>query len=910
MRTPVPPLELQEAENPNAISVSAPDVIHGYNTNTAPEMSREGPDFSGLQRGVGSIAKVGEEYESQQANLWALNQASKYNIAMHQELSQAEANGTPVNMGDFDARWQKQADEVSKGAFDSMAADRFLDHSFGLRARAVDRGLNIEARQNLKRNDELVTQTVNATLAAPGDYKDKLDTLQNMNGLVKKVAPGASNIIQQGIVAATQQGITSRALEIGANPAAAEVEMGKYNLDALSKNQISLDLRIQGQHDDAVGVSVAEQKYRAMVQGTIDGDYHSPSEWVAAEQNVQRAKDQLTNPVGAPAPDIIDRLNEIRDESDGLVSKYADDGHVSAARALQRSTSLNMGLMAVTGIRTLPLADQEQKALEIKQEFNSPEYGHVWASLNNQLKYARKALGAVNAKDADYAGYVNANRDVHEAFSKYWDAAQAGQPGAGGLFTLYKEKSFAAQHEVGIPAGSEMIVPKEFAEQLRNTMPTDESRATFITKTLKNLGDADGKQVIGEVFGGPGVSTGALKTFMLNPADPDLRQWIGGAQDKGKVDPKEVRTMNALVQNNPTYQGVSVAMGGGTISPQQFSASLGSFAAYLRVSGKASSDQDAVNMAIQKTVASAYIPVRQQGKWTMFPTDTFKDTADVQQHITDAETILSGMMGSSANDLTQGDSEDYQALNKAGLKTPWFSVLSANNISGPHMWKFDDKTKTLTFNMDQGGGMAPVRLSDGRLLRFSLDGLKQVMNDYKQSGAERGDLEYDPFFHDASHLDQLIPKDAVPQAVPLPQSSTQTPSPGKPVSFNLPAEMEKDRSAFVKAEQETGVPANLLAAISMVETGRGKSAAYRNSNNAMGISDDNGPVGQPSTEASILRQARELANGRAYAAWRKTGDLEDLAKVYAPPGASNDKGGTNSTWAASVASVLKEISRG
>jgi hypothetical protein len=114
----------------------------------------------------------------------------------------------------------------------------------------------------------------------------------------------------------------------------------------------------------------------------------------------------------------------------------------------------------------------------------------------------------------------------------------------------------------------------------------------------------------------------------------------------------------------------------------------------------------------------------------------------------------------------------------------------------------------------------------------------------------------------------------------------------------LPEGLAPYASAFVEAARDNGLDPYALAAISMHETANGTSKAFREKNNAMGISDSSGPTTQESVEASIKRMARFLA-GKTYA---KASTLDEIGRIYAPVGAGNDPKKLNSYWPGGVAS--------
>lgn len=122
----------------------------------------------------------------------------------------------------------------------------------------------------------------------------------------------------------------------------------------------------------------------------------------------------------------------------------------------------------------------------------------------------------------------------------------------------------------------------------------------------------------------------------------------------------------------------------------------------------------------------------------------------------------------------------------------------------------------------------------------------------------------------------------------------------------LPSGLQPYAQAFIDAGKQYNIDPNFLAAISWEETGGGTSKAFTQGNNAMGISNINGPIyGFPSVEASIFQQAATLAKPNGPYAGATT--IGEIGKIYAPAGAANDFLGTNGGWAADVSVLYSKI---
>jgi len=127
---------------------------------------------------------------------------------------------------------------------------------------------------------------------------------------------------------------------------------------------------------------------------------------------------------------------------------------------------------------------------------------------------------------------------------------------------------------------------------------------------------------------------------------------------------------------------------------------------------------------------------------------------------------------------------------------------------------------------------------------------------------------------------------------------------------NLPDPLKPFAKDFETAGAKYGVSPNILAAISMHETANGTSPAFRNKNNAMGISDASGPVKVESVAESIDKMASLLGRGinEGTGPYANVKSIADIANIYAPPGAGNDPRNLNQFWTQGVTSNIQKLS--
>lgn len=121
----------------------------------------------------------------------------------------------------------------------------------------------------------------------------------------------------------------------------------------------------------------------------------------------------------------------------------------------------------------------------------------------------------------------------------------------------------------------------------------------------------------------------------------------------------------------------------------------------------------------------------------------------------------------------------------------------------------------------------------------------------------------------------------------------------------LPPALRNLAPHFQAAGQRFNVDPKFLAAISMLETGKGTSNAFRNKNNAMGVSNSRGPISFSNPADSIYKMAETLS--RRNGPYRGASTIAQIGRIYAPPGAGNDPNGTNGYWPRGVSKYYQQL---
>ncbi|HEY1100041.1 MAG TPA: hypothetical protein VGF99_13985 [Myxococcota bacterium] len=129
----------------------------------------------------------------------------------------------------------------------------------------------------------------------------------------------------------------------------------------------------------------------------------------------------------------------------------------------------------------------------------------------------------------------------------------------------------------------------------------------------------------------------------------------------------------------------------------------------------------------------------------------------------------------------------------------------------------------------------------------------------------------------------------------------------------LPSQAQHLAQAFVDSGERHNVDPLLLASISKHETANWTSSAFRNKNNAMGVSNSSGPIAMSSHAASIERMA-SLVGSTTSGPYQNANTYRELWGIYAPGPAtgqgrqSNDPTNLNANWGPGIISNINRYS--
>ncbi len=239
--------------------------------------------------------------------------------------------------------------------------------------------------------------------------------------------------------------------------------------------------------------------------------------------------------------------------------------------------------------------------------------------------------------------------------------------------------------------------------------------------------------------------------------------------------------------------------------------------------------------------------------------------------------------------MSGGSPGDGNALNPTGAASVYLPAQndpSAHGIHGvpsvgAHVWVF----------FDRGDINCPVYIAGcppaSETLRVYQD--NQYPEGYSSWSGTDGGVQNTP----------PEPKDAVPFR-----------SDGEFFREDLPPNLQPLYEDYVRYGEEFGVDPRFLASISILETGGGTSKAFREGNNAMGISNKIGVNyyrNNPAARGGTIRSmARSLAGAPGTAGnYGNAVTINQVGPIYAPSGALNDKKGTNSGWSRNVSNIMR-----
>jgi peptidoglycan hydrolase-like protein with peptidoglycan-binding domain len=130
---------------------------------------------------------------------------------------------------------------------------------------------------------------------------------------------------------------------------------------------------------------------------------------------------------------------------------------------------------------------------------------------------------------------------------------------------------------------------------------------------------------------------------------------------------------------------------------------------------------------------------------------------------------------------------------------------------------------------------------------------------------------------------------------------------------SLPSQAQHLADDFIAAGRANNIDPLTLVAISKHETASWTSSAFRNKNNAMGISSSTGPRRFASASESIQQMARGLAKPDGY--YRNANTIQQLWGVYAPGPATgqgrqtNDPTNLNRSWGPGILRNIQQYER-
>lgn len=154
-------------------------------------------------------------------------------------------------------------------------------------------------------------------------------------------------------------------------------------------------------------------------------------------------------------------------------------------------------------------------------------------------------------------------------------------------------------------------------------------------------------------------------------------------------------------------------------------------------------------------------------------------------------------------------------------------------------------------------------------------------------------------------MHKRIPLPGIYPRAPTPPQRVPTRYSSPPPLSRIPTPIQPLIDTFTETGNDHGIDPKFLTAVSIFETGGGTSSAFRKKRNAMGVSNASGPISFESHKASIDRMARVLASPNGPYAGAST--IDEIARIYSPPGAGNDPNKTNHLWPFEVKKIYRRL---
>jgi hypothetical protein len=267
---------------------------------------------------------------------------------------------------------------------------------------------------------------------------------------------------------------------------------------------------------------------------------------------------------------------------------------------------------------------------------------------------------------------------------------------------------------------------------------------------------------------------------------------------------------------------------------------------------------------------------------------TIKKSAQMAKSIRDAIPELAGMADNALAELSNPDlsQRDRLAIAEGIQDSLKIGVMGIENNRSNAMMKLEADKVRASMQPSTKKNKSTIGLGDGS--------------------------EMDVLIDDYGNMTDVFGNPIVGQGTQGAGAAVQN---GLPPQNNLGSNLPNTLKPFAGDFQALGskykVDPNLLAAISMHETGNGTSSAFRNKNNAMGVSNESGPIQMGSVPESIDRMARLLGQGinEETGPYAGVKSIRDIASIYAPPGAGNDPNNLNQNWTSGVTSNLQKLTQ-
>lgn len=946
--------------DPQGASISIPNLVTQLNDQTGPQAQAAdfAPNMSGLAQGLGeasqsldTIADRGMQRQHASDTLWALSASEQADKDWSEKLVAAQTNGTPFDPEQFDAQYQADIDKRLQGAP--------TDGARIIAEKQMTRQGTSMFKQNLVYNAQFIAQQrqVQATsIAASIEQKvrsgemtadEGMAAIVGLNSTVKSVVPGMGQIAGRAGAAITQEKMAQ--ISNTAGPGALAQQIRTTNLGApymSDTDRETVATQADNQQTTAVDtrIAIAQKKLSQINSATANGGSVSPADRVTASAELAAAVN--AKPIVSEAPPLADVFSAGINKWDTALAQSAGPFSKIEANSLKNIEVASLGRLGQQRLLGMNPEQARSEIYQLQDRFGvGDDAGGTLVrhlALYQAQNEKRLALVGEDGKSNpafDPQAVAFQSPDIQAQMTAAQQALSTAQTpadkgAAKQLMNIAIESSLSFQRRLGVRDSDARVMTNAQAAQYGGKMQTAQDYQNTFGQIKDQYGDY-GTQAIKQVASVKGSVPGGVQLAMLGSSQTS---WAGAAFAE-KPDETTAKTIQTAIGDSKDFSQYIASNQSDLRNAQQNIDYTNGFQqqVYYRMKQFGMTPDQAMKSAFSDTIGSFWTVAKTDGDQPInqgwFGTGFMgkSRTIALPKSIAENSDVASDIQNKGNVALQQLQQGGFVIDSSAGEAPGITDADRWKVVSDQGYWVYDANSRAIMRYVHGPLGDAPVMLAHGRPLGFDAYGLKS--SNVVESGDPNLGSRGSQFTMTPTGV--MIPNTAiqgngqpvvtrkldsnpiglVPQAPsPAPPGPILKPVPapkGQPQASNLedklPESMKSLAPLFEKYGNANGIDPRLLAAISMHETGRGTSKAFRQGNNAMGVSNSHGPLAFNSVEDSISHQAHTLATSPLYAKFRRTGAIADLGATYAPVGAENDPSNLNPDWIGGVSNLYSGL---